>query len=219
MKPTRGAWSGAERGDAEGDGERRLRGWRRRWIAYYVGFIVLILASGSTAIFVKHRSHPSRPTHWTVFIVLTVVLVSVLIGGAIIAWKVQTGSGPTRKLLMAGDRRSTRRTGVTLRKGQPLNDSQRDAAQALVDVYQRRTWLVWLWIGLGVLWLAQSLGADGFTLWLRLALGLFYLGYAPYWWWFRTRLLRNAAKQGIRPGGEGQDFRAGSPGADEPTRR
>ena len=179
--------------------ERRLRGWRRWWTGLYAAVVIIVVASAVVGAVAGHHRHPGRPLNWTVLIVVVAVVVVVLGGVGAVSWRLQTRPGPNRQLLAAGNRRTNRRVGVALRKGRTIAPEDRRSAQALIDLYARRRWVLWFYVGLGVLWLASSFGAHGFRLVLHVALGVFYFSFTPYWVSLRRRTLRHGADQGLNP--------------------
>lgn len=177
----------------------RLRGWRRWFVTVYgIASVFLFAAVVIGAVAAAHR-HPGRPVHWwlvTAFAVGIIVVIGVV--GAV-GWRVQTRPGRTRQLFAAGNWRTNRRVGMALRRGREIEPVDRRSAQAIVDLYAHRRWVVWFYAGLGVFWLALSFGYHGFQFGLHIALGLLYLGFTPYWVLLRRRTLRNAARQGFHP--------------------
>ena len=129
---------------------------------------------------------------------LVVAVAGLLLLGAVSGLLARGSNARHRRLdpQEAHDRQVVR---ALLRRGTDVPPELRGVAQRVVDDTAGERWSPLLWVVLGGFWAGTAFTYTGWDRWFRLALGLVYLAMLVSRLLDRRRLLRRAARAGIRP--------------------
>lgn len=186
---------------------QRLHADLRLRLAAGVGFVVLAVVAAVAGALLAQHQHPDRPTRWPLVIGLAVGMVVLLAATLALGLRWRARHQPTRRYLISGDRRARVRVGKQLRKGQAIDDQDREVAVATVEIIQRQWWLPLYFLAMGLVFGAFALvdhiqRPDQPLLMqvLRWVLPLVMLTFAVLVHQQRRRVLANAARQGLDGG-------------------
>ena len=175
-------------------------------VAAGAGAVVVFLA----LLLVNQHQHPDKPVRWPLALGISAgMLVALVLLVGVGLW-VRSRNRLLLGYVASGDRRTRMRVAKQLRQGRPISEEDRGVARATVEVSRRQSWVPLYFVGLAVLYgvialvdlrhpdpsraALQALNVAVPVVMLVLGLWVFVM---------RRRLLDNAARQGIVPGGGG----------------
>ena len=158
----------------------------------------VLLAAAVLLVHEHHRGARGLSGGGLFVVWLVVVVAALLFVGAVSGFVARRASARYRRLdpEEAHDRQVVQ---TLLRRGSGVPPELGEVTQRVVDDAHGRRWSPMLWMMLGVYWVGSAFTYQGWERWFHLGAGLLYLVAAIWRLVDRRRVLRAAARLGVRP--------------------